>query len=164
MERVSIRLANAGDLAAMARVHLASVRVLCSGHYGREEIERWTTVDPGLYARLLRSATVYVAARSGVVVGFAALSVARREIRAVYVDPAAAGGGVGGRLLTRLERLARALGVRELHLAATLNAVAFYERHGWALDEAHPALANHRCVPMYKRLAGVGRVRKRAVR
>ena len=163
MQRVSLRLGRDGDLAAMARVHQASVRGLCKDHYEPHEIERWTAVDPGLYARLLRHSTVFIATRGRVVVGFAAVSIARREVRAVYVAPSAAGGGVGGRLLQRIERLARALGVRTLHLAATLNAVSFYERLGWTLDEACPTPANYRCVAMCKRISGAGGVRKRSV-
>ena len=103
-------------------------------------------------------------ALNGELVGFAAVSIARREVRAVYVDPSAAGAGVGARLLQRVERFARALAVPTLHLAATLNAVGFYERHGWTLDEVsiHPSM--YRCVPMRKRIGGVGGARKRAVR
>lgn len=163
MERVSIRLAKTGDLAALARVHQTSVRSLCGGHYERREIEQWTAVDPGLYARLLRESTVFVATRAGAIVGFASVSIARREVRAIYVAPASAGGGVGGRLLQRVERLARALGVRELHLVATLNAVSFYERHGWTIDEAYPRPSSYRCVPMCKRIVVSGGVRKRSV-
>lgn len=147
----------------MAQVHQTSVRGLCKEHYDRAEIERWTAVDPGLYARLMRDTTVFVATRAGVIVGFAAVSIARREIRAIYVAPAAAGGGIGGLLLKRVERLARALGVRELHLAATLNAVTFYEREGWSLDEGYPVPSTHRCVPMCKKILGRSHVRKRAV-
>jgi hypothetical protein len=59
--------------------------------------------------------------------------------------------------LRRAERFARALGVRELHLAATLNAVEFYERHGWKRDEGGTVPAGRRCVPMRKRLVSSAR-------
>lgn len=152
--RTSIRLARPTDLGAIARVHEASVRELCRGHYEPREIAEWLAPNPGMFVRLLRQATVYVATRGGAVVGFAAVAVARREIRAVYVDPGAAGGGLGVRLLQRAERVARALGVRELRLAATLNAVGFYERCGWIRDEAGAIPRSRRCVPMRKRLGG----------
>lgn len=159
--RTSIRQARAGDLGAIARVHAASVRELCRGHYDVREIADWLAPNPGMFARLLRQATVFVATRGGEIVGFAAVAIGRREIRAVYVDPCAAGGGLGLRLLQRAERIARALGVRELHLAATLNAVGFYERCGWVRDEAGAIPPGRRCVPMRKRLVSGGR--KRAV-
>lgn len=149
----SIRLARTSDLAAIASVHAASVRELCAAHYSPQAIEQWLAPSPGLYARMLRSSTVYVAERSREVVGFAAIRLATREVRAVYVSPDAAGCGLGQRLLTRLERVARALGIRELRLVATLNAVGFYERLGWRRDpRPPPARPPQRCVAMRKRL------------
>lgn len=157
--RTSIRLARPDDLGAIARVHAAAIRGLCRGHYEPREIADWLAPNPGMFVRLLRQATVFVATCDGDVVGFSAVAIGRREVRAVYVDPCAAGGGLGGRLLGRAERIARALGVRELHLAATLNAVAFYERHGWTRDEKGKASPGRRCVPMRKRLMQVARKR-----
>jgi GNAT superfamily N-acetyltransferase len=157
--RTSIRLARPGDLGSIARVHAASIRELCRGHYEARELAEWLAPNPGMFVRLLRHATVFVATRAAEVVGFAAVAVHRREIRAVYVDPSAAGGGLGVRLLQRAERVARALGVRELHLAATLNAVGFYERCGWTRDESGAAPPGRRCVPMRKRLGSGGRKR-----
>lgn len=159
--RTSIRLARPGDLGAIARVHAAAIRELCREHYEPREIADWLAPNPGMFVRLLRHATVFVAIHDGDVVGFAAVAVGRREVRAVYVDPCAAGGGLGGRLLQRAERIARALGVRELHLAATLNAVGFYERQGWTRDETGKPPPGRRCVPMKKRL--ISSARKRPV-
>lgn len=155
MTRVSIRLAGSTDLAAIARVHAASVRALCSAAYRDEQLETWVHAGPGLYRRLLGSATVYVATVSRAVVGFAAVSAARREVRALYVDPAFVGLGLGARLLLRVEQVARALGLREIRLAATLNAVHFYERCGWSRDARAPVRADSLCLPMRKRLGGV---------
>lgn len=157
--RTSIRLARSGDLGAIARVHAAAIRELCRGHYEPREIDDWLAPNPGMFVRLLRHATVFVATCDGDVVGFSAVAVGRGEVRAVYVDPCAGGGGLGGRLLQRAERVARALGVRELHLAATLNAVGFYERHGWTRDEGGTVPAGRRCVPMRKKLVSIARKR-----
>lgn len=149
----SIRLARPSDLAAIASVHAASVRGLCAAHYPPQAIEQWLAPSPGLYVRMLRSSTVYVAERSREVVGFAAVRLATREVRAVYVRPGAAGRGLGQRLLARLERVARAVGIRELRLVATLNAVGFYERLGWRRDaRPSPSPSPQRCVAMRKRL------------
>ncbi|MBZ5709085.1 GNAT family N-acetyltransferase [Nannocystis pusilla] len=153
MRAPSIRLARSADLAAIAMVHAASVRALCAGHYSPQTIEQWLAPSPGLYDRMLRSSTVYVAERAGRVVAFAAVRLATREVRAMYVSPGVTGGGLGLRLMRRVERVARAVGIAELRLAATLNAVGFYERLGWRRDSARggkrPA---QRCVPMRKRL------------
>lgn len=156
MKPPSIRLARTSDIPAIARVHAASVRGLCARHYRREDIDQWLAPGPGLYARMLKSATVFVAERAGEVVGFAAVRLATREVRALYVTPGAAGGGLGQRLLLRLERVARALGIRELRLSATLNAVGFYERLGWRREpEEAGTVRRRRCVAMRKRLGRV---------
>lgn len=54
------------------------------------------------------------------------------EVRAVYVHPDFARRGVGSALLAELERRARDRGFETLVLTASLNAVPFYERRGYA--------------------------------
>ena len=78
------------------------------------------------------------------------------EVEAVYVHPSATRRGVGLKLLTTLEARAREAGLESLHLCASLNAVEFYERAGFARQE----LTSHRlangveiaCVLMSKEL------------
>ncbi|MBL9100503.1 MAG: GNAT family N-acetyltransferase [Myxococcales bacterium] len=149
---LTIRLAKACDIPALARVHVAAVRALCRKHYRTQELSRWVDQGPGLYAGLVRSATVMVAELDGVVVGFAAASLAKGYVRAVYVAPGHAGAGIGGRLLARIERAARVLGVRRLRLEATLNAEAFYTRAGYrSLGRGRTALGLG-CIRMVKPL------------
>ncbi|UIP00864.1 GNAT family N-acetyltransferase [Halobaculum sp. CBA1158] len=52
-------------------------------------------------------------------------------VEAVYVHPDHAGAGVGSLLLSDLEREARDRGLASLGMHASLNAVGFYERHGY---------------------------------
>lgn len=56
-------------------------------------------------------------------------------VRAVYVDPAYAGEGVGSTLLERLEVTARDRGLASLGLHSSVNARPFYERHGYVVVE-----------------------------
>jgi len=53
------------------------------------------------------------------------------EITGMYVHPDAAGKGVGTRLLTELERFGKQASVQSLGLWASLNAVPFYNIHGY---------------------------------
>ena len=79
-------------------------------------------------------AEVLVFDQDGVVAGFAALH--GDELRAIYVEPAAQGAGVGSALLAASVEAWRAAGVGEAFLwcfEANGLARAFYERHGWAL-------------------------------
>ncbi|PSP74853.1 hypothetical protein BRC81_16875 [Halobacteriales archaeon QS_1_68_20] len=59
------------------------------------------------------------------------------EVTGVYVHPEAASQGVGSAVLADLERRARAGGVATLGLSASLNAVAFYEDHGYERVRAY---------------------------
>jgi GNAT superfamily N-acetyltransferase len=52
-------------------------------------------------------------------------------VRAVYVDPAVAGTGVGSAILEHLEAVARDRGLDSLGLHSSVNARSFYEAHGY---------------------------------
>jgi len=49
----------------------------------------------------------------------------------LFVDGVAQGGGLGGALLAEIEARARRRGLRRVHGAMSLNATAFYTRHGF---------------------------------
>jgi uncharacterized protein (TIGR00369 family) len=55
------------------------------------------------------------------------------QVRFMAVAPEAQGQGVGGQVLRHLEAQARARGLREIVLHAREVAVAFYQRHGYAV-------------------------------
>lgn len=152
MVRLSIRMATACDVPAMAHVHVAAVRSLCRTHYQAHELSRWISQGPGLYSELVQSSTVMVAELDGEVVGFAGASLAHGYVRAVYVAPGAAGSGVGMRLLVRLERVARVFGLQQLTVDATLNAAGFYERAGYRKRERRTTGLGLGCIRMVKLL------------
>jgi putative acetyltransferase len=54
------------------------------------------------------------------------------RIASVLVDPMLARLGIGSRLLAEVERRAAQSGFHQLGASATMNAVAFFERHGYA--------------------------------
>ena len=81
--------------------------------------------------------------QDGTVVGYAAVQ--DDELASLYVDPAAQGAGVGGRLLADAHERIRAAGHARAWLyvyADNGHGCAFYERHGWVavgglVGEAH---------------------------
>jgi GNAT superfamily N-acetyltransferase len=81
--------------------------------------------------------------QDGTVVGYAAIE--DDELKSLYVDPAAQGAGVGGRLLADAQERIRAAGHARAWLyvyAQNAHGCAFYERHGWVavgglLGEGH---------------------------
>jgi ribosomal protein S18 acetylase RimI-like enzyme len=130
---VSVRPAVDGDRAAIFTVHLRAVRETCSRSYSAEQIDAWAGVlSPDNYVAALQKRVMLVATDAASVVGFGQLDPDEGEVDAVYVQPERQGEGIGRMLLSALEGQARARGIRELELSATLNAVGFYERAGYA--------------------------------
>jgi len=68
---------------------------------------------------------------AGKIIGFGSIVPTNSELRAVYVDAAYGGQGVGRALLARLEELARDAALTELRMDASINAVTFYEENGF---------------------------------
>jgi N-acetylglutamate synthase-like GNAT family acetyltransferase len=133
---VTIRRAREEDADAVGRVHRSSIRELCRGHYTAEQIAAWSPPrPPGHYEKAIREKEFYVAEEGGRVVGFGALNVGSGEVEAVYVGPEAVGRGVGMKLLRKVEERARAAGLKGLRVDASLNAVGFYERAGYSLED-----------------------------
>lgn len=131
---ITIRRARQEDREAIWRVHGSAIRGTCAGHYSREVVETWAgRLRPEKYAEAIDRYDFFVAEEGGVVVGFGELGREAGEVQGLYVSADAGGRGVGRKLLSTLEELARAHGLESLRLTATLNAVAFYERAGFEL-------------------------------
>lgn len=137
---VHVRGAEPSDVAAIAAVHAASVRGLAAAHYDDDQIASWSDSSADDFSLPEAGGRVVVAETddsggSGAgeeIAGFGAIDLQSGEVRAVYVHPDNAGTGVGSAILEALEATASDEGLADLHLTASLNAVPFYERHGWA--------------------------------
>lgn len=152
-----IRTATAADREGIYRVHVSAVEVTCATHYAPFEIEGWIgSKRSSNYAPPFDTCDIFVAVEREQVIGFSQLNPTMYEIEAVYVDPEHGRCGIGRSLLQHAEHAARQRGLRELRLAASLNAVPFYQSCGYI---AH-AEAKYRlncgiyiaCVPMTKQL------------
>lgn len=139
---MEIRAAEPTDADAVRRVHRASIEGLGPEAYDSEQVEAWASgCESADYASTIADDDVrfVVAERDGDIVGFGSLrlerladeSTADAEITGVYVHPSVAREGVGTALLADLEREARERGRRLLGLSASLNAVPFYDHHGY---------------------------------
>ncbi|AGW14027.1 GNAT family N-acetyltransferase [Megalodesulfovibrio gigas] len=107
--------------------------------------EAWKALfTPELLAECLRPEAHAVVAHAGAhLVGFACLAGA--EVKMLYVHPTVQGTGLGARLLGMLELEARRRGVNRLHLRASANARAFYERRGFLQDTTAQAPTSCDC-------------------
>lgn len=138
---VTIRPASAGDGAAVFEITRESVAGLAGEFYTKQQIEGWMgTRDTAFYEALIARGRMFVAERSdGAVVAF--VDTVPGELTRLFILPEAAGQGLGTRLL--------ALGVEKasvgfsgpVRVEATLNAVRFYEKHGF--KPLHHALSSH---------------------
>ena len=128
----AVRTAHERDLPAVGELHVAAIETFGPEAYDDEAVEAWAATDDQPAERHDLSAGHWVVAeRGGDVAGFGHLDPDGREVVAVYVHPDHARAGVGTAVLAALEGYARGVGIDELTLTASRNAVGFYERAGY---------------------------------
>ncbi len=154
----ALRRATLDDRGAICALHVASIRRLCREAYAPEEIARWTgALRPESYTDSIDGREFHVAEEGGRLAGFCAFDPATAELLALYVHPDRAGRGVGSALLSLFEGAAASRGATALRLSATLNAVPFYERHGYLVTglarHDHPSGVRLACARMVKEVA-----------
>ncbi len=156
---IRIRPAVPADVPALRALIEASVRVLHTPDYTPAQIEGALASVYGVDSQLIADGTYFVAetgeppeivgcggwSRHATLYGgdaFAGrdddlLDPARdaAKIRAFFVAPARARGGIGSLILAACERGATEAGFTRLEMGATLTGVPFYERHGYAAIE-----------------------------
>jgi ribosomal protein S18 acetylase RimI-like enzyme len=136
-ETLLIERAVPADAAGIVRVHHAAVHGTAAAFYPAEVLASWASLVTlerveELRDRIEAGEELYLVVRCReTIVGFGAIEPGTAHLQALYVDPACGRRGIGGRLLLALEDLARSLGLDHLRLAASLNAEAFYARHGY---------------------------------
>jgi putative acetyltransferase len=134
MPRAMIRRARLADAAAMFAVHMAAIRVLAASHYSPQQLQAWCgDRSADSYISSIENKVVLVAISPlGSVCGFGQLNEPAATVEAVYVAPEAVRKGIGRKLLALLEAHAFAASVPSLQLDSSLNAVAFYDKAGYA--------------------------------
>lgn len=125
----TVRAAQDTDAQAICSLHLSAVRTLCAQHYAPEIIEGWLRGRvPEGYLPGIRSGSMFVAEADAKVVGFGQSRPG--EVLAVFVEPESASRGIGSLLLERALSDAGA-GKGIVRVESTINAVGFYESHGF---------------------------------
>ena len=153
----SIRPATQADKEALYRVHVGAIKVLARNAYTDDELRAWFgRLTPDSYTEVIDSRVMLVADAGGEIIGFCQLDLGTGEVEATLVDPRHANAGVGSTLLEAVEEIAHDRGLRTLHLASSLNAEAFYRKHGFEVTErsTFPFVKDIRidCMMMTKRL------------
>ncbi|MEZ0373301.1 MAG: GNAT family N-acetyltransferase [Candidatus Sericytochromatia bacterium] len=138
---VRIRPAEDTDAASLSQIHFEAIRQTASAFYSPELIGSWAQVPDERRLEQFRSAIVgkdelfLVAEYADEVVGFGSIIPSTGELRAVYVHPDVGRSGVGSAILLALEQLATASGLSDLQMDSSINAEAFYSRHGYEVRD-----------------------------
>lgn len=141
-----VRPATHDDADAMRSLHTVAVYELADSHYDADQLDAWAAPDADRDGFPFDDPDhhLVLAERDGEVAGFGQLNLPEREVVADYVHPDHAGHGVGSTLLAHLEGYARGSGFDRLELTASMNAVGFYERHGYEVVEETELDRSHR--------------------
>ena len=137
------------DAEAIRTVHYKSIKELGTQAYSQEQVNAWAKgCESANYSGIIEADEVeyIVAETDGGVRAFGSLQLAvpneyeadvDAEVTGVYVHPSVARQSVGTHIYSELERRARANDVQTLGLSASLNAVSFYEAHGYMRVREH---------------------------
>ena len=160
--RVAIRPTIVDDAQGILKTHSAAVHRTASRQYASDILTAWAApLDADNVRRMggiiaSQSELVLVAEIGAKIAGFGSIVPKNSELRAIYVHPDFGREGVGSQILAALEDLARQHRLAELTMDASLNAEAFYLRHGFAVVERGERTlttgARMRCVKMRKAL------------
>ncbi|HEX4124932.1 MAG TPA: GNAT family N-acetyltransferase [Tepidisphaeraceae bacterium] len=135
---IVVRPAVPADAASVVRTHFRAVHETARTSYPDHVLDGWSSPpDEARVARVEQGITIgqemLVAEIEGLVCGFGSIVPEEGQLRAVYVDPAFGRRGIGSAILRELELLAVRRGVTRLSMDASLNAEAFYLKHGYAI-------------------------------
>ena len=162
MSDLRVRIAVAADAEAIVRTHHDAVLNTARDYYSPDVLDAWAVKLTDSSCEQVRQEiadaglVVVVADFQSRVAGFGMIVPGDEELRAVYVDPAFGRQGVGTAILQCLEQTARERGVARLNLSSSINAEAFYGKHGYEVVERTTLRLRSgcemACVRMTKRL------------
>lgn len=141
---IHIRVFEAADAHALARLFHASVHRAGVRHYSPEQVAAWSpsVPDPGTYVQRAQTRTLLVAVDDeGAIVGYGDLE-PDGHIDHLYCHPDKLGAGVGAAICAGLEAAARAAGIAALSVEASEGARGLFERQGFALGSRNELFFN----------------------
>jgi len=131
---MKIRRYREEDYPEKRELHLKVIREVNSEDYSEEQIEAWTTFDPGNdledHERMR-----WVAEEEDQIVGFSDYVPDEKRITGIYVHPDYLRQGIGSKLLQKIEEDAREKGLKKLRCTSSVTAKKFYQDHGFEVIE-----------------------------
>jgi GNAT superfamily N-acetyltransferase len=118
------------DAPAISRIIIGTLRESNARDYSPEIINQvGQSFSPQAILRLLTQRQVFVATLGSHVVATASLD--QDAVRSVFVEPAYQGRGIGRQLMTRIQAIAMAGGLKELRVPSSITAEGFYASLGF---------------------------------
>lgn len=129
---MQIRRASHQDQTEIWNINRRSMQQACGGAYSEKQLASWILLleEEGRVPATGETFLI-VAETPDQIVGFGELNEWSGEIESLYVSPDHLNQGVGKQLLHRLEARAKEIGIQQLKLFSTLNAVGFYLQEGY---------------------------------
>lgn len=128
---MKVRKAEDQDAERIAELISETVKEVNATDYADEEIAVWSDTDVEKLKDAPEEKRPLVAVKDGRIVGFGELE--EDEITGLYVDHRHQGEGIGARLLSRIEEIARENDIETIELKSTITAKQFYENHGYTV-------------------------------
>jgi putative acetyltransferase len=129
---VSVRAAGFEDVPAALRLIEGAIEHGCRDHYGRAQRRAvFLAYASNLFVDAVGPFELLAGEIGGQLAAVAQIDVDAGALRALFVDAARQGQGVGRALLAAVEARARAAGCSRLRGAMSLNAVPFYVQAGF---------------------------------
>ena len=154
-----IRNATPDDATEMVALIHSAIDHFLTGYHSVEEKEAWKEEFPltATFVGRLKKCHILVAMLSSEIVGYAQCSLSEPQFQGVLTKPGFERRGIGGELMKAMEEFATKKGWRELYFTASLNAVAFYEKHGYVIvgpktQHLFRTGVPIDCIPMRKKL------------
>jgi GNAT superfamily N-acetyltransferase len=155
--KIAFRKAQASDTPAIWSIRKAAIYQGCTGFYPDDTLKTWAEAPPTEKFQRHVQRDCHLAMIDGHIAGFGSLDLTSGYVAAMFVDPSHMGRGVGKLMLGYLEQLARAAGLKQLHLDASLNAVPVYRACGFTGEQSSkyqsPTGVILDCVKMQKALS-----------
>jgi len=154
--QITFRKAQASDVPAIWLIRRAAIYKGCAGFYPNATLKTWAEAPPTEKFQRNIERNCYLAMIDERIAGFGMLDRDSGRVDAVFVDPVHMRQGVGKQILGYLEDLARAAGLKQLHLDSSLNAVPAYRACGFTGEQSakyqSPTGVILDCVKMQKSL------------
>jgi len=153
---LQIRKAERCDAEAAFDIRFQAIQHQCRTVYTNAQVMAWTCVPFTDKYRSWVEKDYQLACVNGLPVATGLINLQNGELGAIFVLPQFMGQGIGKKMVTHLEHLARKAGLTEIHLEATLNAESFYRSCGFTGSAQavynSPSGLQLACVPMRKQL------------